>query len=107
MNMAGCWLASSWDFIRGNTSTFSDRQFYRDVIDSSGEPALDVGCGTGRLLLEYLADGLDVDGVDVSPEMLEICAEKAKQICAKNQIQPVIFLNSSILSRYSCFVWRP
>jgi ubiquinone/menaquinone biosynthesis C-methylase UbiE len=72
-------LASSWDFIRGDPSSFSDRQFYRDLIDSSGVPALDVGCGTGRLLLEYLADGLDVDGVDESPEMLEICAEKAKQ----------------------------
>jgi SAM-dependent methyltransferase len=36
-----------------------------------------VGCGTGRLLLDYLGDGLDVDGVDNSPEMLAICREKA------------------------------
>jgi SAM-dependent methyltransferase len=40
-------------------------------------PALDVGCGTGRLLLDYLAAGLDVDGVDNSPEMLAICRTKA------------------------------
>lgn len=75
----GRMLASSWDFIRGDPSDFPDRQMYRDLTNSSGEPVLDVGCGTGRLLLEYLADGLDVDGVDVSPEMLAICAEKAKQ----------------------------
>jgi SAM-dependent methyltransferase len=72
-------LASSWDFIRDDTSGFSDRQFFRDQILSNGEPALDVGCGTGRLLLEFLAIGLDVDGIDNSPEMLAICAEKAKQ----------------------------
>jgi hypothetical protein len=35
-------LASSWDFIRDDTSGFPDRQFYRDLIHSSGEPALDV-----------------------------------------------------------------
>lgn len=36
-------LASSWDFIRGDTSAFPDRQFYHDLIDSNGEPVLVVG----------------------------------------------------------------
>jgi SAM-dependent methyltransferase len=35
-----------------------------------GQPALDVGCGTGRLLLDYLGQGIHVDGVDNSAEML-------------------------------------
>ena len=43
----------------------------------SGEPALDVGCGTGRLVLDYLQQGIDCDGVDNSPEMLALCREKA------------------------------
>jgi SAM-dependent methyltransferase len=72
-------IARSWDFLRGDTSDFPDRQFYRDIVNRSGEPVLIVGCGTGRLLLEYLGDGLDVEGVDVSPEMLEICKQKAIQ----------------------------
>lgn len=72
-------LASSWDFLGGDTSGFPDRQFYLDLILNSGQPALDVGCGTGRLLLEYLAGGLDVDGIDNSPEMIEICTEKARR----------------------------
>lgn len=72
-------LASSWDFQRGDPTKFTDRQLLREVIARSGEPVLDVGCGTGRLLLEYRADGIDVEGVDNSPEMLAICRQKASE----------------------------
>lgn len=72
-------IASTWDLLRGDTSGWPDRAFYRDAISRSGQPALDVGCATGRLVLDYLAEGLDVDGVDSSPEMLAICREKAGQ----------------------------
>lgn len=72
-------VARSWDFLRGDTSAWADRGFYRNVINKSGEPVLIVGCGTGRLLLDYLTDGLDVEGIDISPEMLEICRQKAIQ----------------------------
>jgi SAM-dependent methyltransferase len=44
-----------------------------------GQPALDVACGTGRLLLPYLRGGLDVDGCDVSVDMVELCREKAER----------------------------
>lgn len=71
-------MASTWDFLRGDTSHWEDKPFYRTLIDHYGQPVLDVGCGTGRLLLDYLADGLDVDGVDNSPEMLALCHEKAQ-----------------------------
>ncbi len=36
-----------------------------------------MGCGTGRLLLPYLRAGLDVDGCDVSADMIALCREKA------------------------------
>lgn len=72
-------IARSWDLLRGDTSEWSDRYFFWGVIMDSGTPALDVGCGTGRLLLDYLSDGLDVEGVDVSPEMLTLLLEKAHE----------------------------
>ena len=43
--------------------------FYRGVIERDGQPALDLGCGAGRLLLPLLSAGLDVDGCDISPDM--------------------------------------
>ena len=44
-----------------------------------GQPALDVACGTGRLLIPYLRAGLDVDGCDVSADMIALCREKAER----------------------------
>jgi SAM-dependent methyltransferase len=45
--------------------------YYAAAVRHFGEPGLDLGCGTGRILLPLLADRLDVDGVDVSPDMIE------------------------------------
>jgi ubiquinone/menaquinone biosynthesis C-methylase UbiE len=70
-------MAESWDALRGDTTSWDDRGFYLDVIRERGEPVLDVGCGTGRLLLDYLRLGIDIDGVDNSAEMLAICRRKA------------------------------
>lgn len=71
--------ASTWDLLHGGSSEWDDREFYRGVIQQSGVPALDVGCGTGRLLLDYLARGIDIDGVDTSPEMLDLGHAKARR----------------------------
>ena len=73
-------MAQAWDVLRGDTSGWADRPFYLDVIRRFGQPVLDVGCGTGRLLLDYLAQGIDIDGVDNSPEMLALCRHKARTL---------------------------
>src|SRR5215211_699753 len=52
-------------------------EYFRTFVENGGEPALDAGCGTGRLLLPYLRAGLDVDGCDVSPDMIALCREAA------------------------------
>ena len=70
-------IAEGWDLLRGDTAVWPDRPFYRRIVELGGGAALDVGCGTGRLLLDYLAAGLDVDGADNSPEMLALCRDKA------------------------------
>ena len=73
-------MATTWDLFRGDTSEWEDKFFFLDLIGQYGQPVLDVGCGTGRLVLDYLSQGLDVDGVDNSPDMLAICQAKAAQL---------------------------
>jgi SAM-dependent methyltransferase len=53
--------------------------YFQSHIQHNGQPALDAGCGTGRLLIPFLRAGLDVDGCDVSPDMLSLCREKAER----------------------------
>src|SRR5437762_1096266 len=83
-------IADNWDLLRGDTSNWEDRFFYKDLINKSGQPALDIGCGTGRLLLDFLGDGIDIDGVDNSPEMLALCKEKAQKL----GLQPTVYLQT-------------
>lgn len=57
-------------------------EYVRRFVET-GQPALDVGCGNGRLLVPYVAAGLDVDGVDVSQDMLDACDEAAAAVGAR------------------------
>jgi SAM-dependent methyltransferase len=44
----------------------------------TGGPLLELGCGTGRLLVPLASAGYEVTGVDLSPEMLRIARAKAE-----------------------------
>jgi SAM-dependent methyltransferase len=50
--------------------------YFRRFVEQ-GQPALDAGCGTGRLLLPWLRAGLDVDGSDRSVDMVALCRARA------------------------------
>lgn len=73
-------LASTWDLWRDDTANWGDRHFYLKIAQQYGQPVLDIGCGTGRLVLDYSALGIDTDGIDNSPEMLEIARAKAEKM---------------------------
>lgn len=62
--------------------------YFRRFIERDGQPALDVACGTGRLLLPYLRAGLDVDGCDVSEDMIALCRGRAE----REGLSPTLFV---------------
>jgi len=61
-------------------------EYFRPFV-AAGQPALDAGCGTGRLLLPYLRAGLDVVGCDVSPDMLAEC----RRLAAAEALEPTLY----------------
>jgi ubiquinone/menaquinone biosynthesis C-methylase UbiE len=93
-------IAEAWDVLRGDTSNWSDRHFYLAAIQKYGQPVLDVGCGTGRLLLDYLQQGIDMDGVDNSPEMLAFCQRKAEDLNLKPRLYEQYVENLEIPRKY-------
>ena len=65
------------DWAEFNIDGGQEAACFRGIIETSGQPALDLGCGTGRLLLPYVQAGLEVDGCDCSEGMLAHCQARA------------------------------
>lgn len=69
---SGTWhygLVARW-WAEFNTPEPEEVDYLRAAIERFGQPALDLGCGSGRLLVPLLEAGLDVDGADVSADMI-------------------------------------
>ncbi len=63
-------LAEIYATDMGMSMPFDDIGYYRNLARQCAGPALELGCGTGRILLALLADGVDAIGADRSGPML-------------------------------------
>jgi SAM-dependent methyltransferase len=72
-------LVARW-WAEFNVASPEELTYYQAVVERAGQPALDLACGTGRLLLPLLQAGLDVDGCDLSPDMLALCRQRAASV---------------------------
>lgn len=68
-----------------------DISYFQRLIEKYGQPALDLGCGAGRLLTPFRRAGLDVDGCDISEDMIDRCRERlaAEGLTAQLTTQPI------------------
>jgi SAM-dependent methyltransferase len=58
---------------------YSERQdvaFFVEMAQQSGGPVLEIGCGTGRVLIPTARTGVEIVGLDASPAMLDICKQR-------------------------------
>jgi SAM-dependent methyltransferase len=53
-----------------------DVDFFVAAARESGGPVLEVGCGTGRILIPTARAGVAITGLDLSPSMLAICRQR-------------------------------
>jgi SAM-dependent methyltransferase len=53
-----------------------DVSFYVEAALNSGGPVLELGCGTGRILIPTARAGMDITGMDASEPMLARCRSK-------------------------------
>lgn len=56
-----------------------DVDFYVELARASGGPVLELGCGTGRILLPIAAAGLPIVGLDLAEPMLARCRAKLER----------------------------
>lgn len=60
--------------LRGTTF---DATRYLQFVQEAGEPALELGCGDDGPFFELVRQGIDIEGVDSSPDMLERARARA------------------------------
>lgn len=53
-----------------------DVRFFVDLATEGRGPVLELGCGTGRVLIPTARAGVNITGVDASPGMLAVCRRK-------------------------------
>ena len=56
-----------------------DVAFFVEAATTAGSPVLEVGCGTGRVLIPTARAGIDIVGLDLSPHMLAVCRERLQK----------------------------
>ncbi len=57
----------------------ADIPFYVEAARASGGPVLELGCGSGRVLIPIACSGVEIVGIDLSPHMLQVCRDRLHQ----------------------------
>lgn len=68
----------------------SDVRFFVEAAEEAGGPILELGCGTGRVLIPTARAGVEIVGLDLSTHMLEVCRQRLqnepKEVQARVQL---------------------
>lgn len=70
-----------------STGLDGDIAYYTGLAQKCGGPVLELGCGTGRCSLAIARAGIEVTGLDLSPEMLRRAREKAVEMGVQDRIR--------------------
>ncbi len=69
-------LIAAW-YDREHTGFLDDLELYQGLAEAAGDPILEAGCGSGRLLVPLAQAGWRITGVDISATMLARCRAAA------------------------------
>jgi SAM-dependent methyltransferase len=72
--------AAFYDWENARTLGRRDVGFWRSLVARENAPTLELGCGTGRLLIPMARIGVPMTGIDRSVPMLERGAVRAKRL---------------------------
>lgn len=62
-------------------------EFYLAFVKDKTIKVLEPMCGNGRMLIHFMEKGVDIEGFDISEEMLKVCRKKGKQL----NLTPTVF----------------
>ncbi|MBI3964284.1 MAG: class I SAM-dependent methyltransferase [Chloroflexi bacterium] len=85
-----------------------DVSLYLELARRTGAPILELGCGTGRLLVPLAEAGYEVTGIDVSPAMLDVARAKVAarpELAGRVELTQVDARATTWQSRFALAFW--
>lgn len=76
-----------------------DAEFYAEEAQDTGGPVLELGCGTGRILLGVAEGGIQIVGLDLADDLLDIA--RAKLAEASGEVQECAALVQGDMRQFS------
>ena len=71
--------AQRYDLVMGAYASGDLLNFYCRQAARYGEPVLELACGSGRLTIPLAIEGINITGMDISEEMLDLAKSKASK----------------------------
>jgi SAM-dependent methyltransferase len=83
-------IADLYDYVVPYRSR-PDVGFWVESAQEAGGPVLEVGCGTGRVLIPTARAGIEIVGLDLSPHMLDVCRSRLAEepLAVRSKVQLV------------------
>ncbi|MEU6145668.1 methyltransferase domain-containing protein [Streptomyces sp. NPDC047081] len=81
-------MAEAYDAKAPLGHTYGDVEYYTKHLQGVSGRILEVGSGTGRILIRLLQAGLDVEGLEHSPDMIRIC----RRYCESFGLNPTLHM---------------
>lgn len=81
-----------------------DIDFYRKEARKTKDKVLEIACGTGRVYLEMLKDGVDAYGIDISGNMLKVLEKKAKNLDLKPKVKKADMRTFKLNHKFSLII---
>jgi ubiquinone/menaquinone biosynthesis C-methylase UbiE len=69
--------AQRYDLVMGAYASGDQLNFYRNQVARYGEPVLELACGSGRFTIPLANENINITGVDISEDMLNLAKLKA------------------------------
>lgn len=71
--------AQRYDLVMGAYASGDQLNFYRRQVARYGEPVLELACGSGRFTIPLAKEGVNITGIDISEDMLNLAKLKASK----------------------------
>lgn len=81
-----------------------DVEYYIERLSDVRGKVLEVGCGSGRVLIPLLQAGISIDGLDNSEAMLDSCRKRCKELNLAPRLIKDEMHNFTLTSQYDAII---